>query len=109
MKMKNDALLEELAQRCGCLYLSDLRRPSAVNRMMILTTLQGLNAGDYPLNQWKRVWLYLTDLPLPAERTASDLREALLEQLTSPKTPIHSEQTGHGKAWAKRGKPQRTK
>ena len=68
-----------------------------------------LNAEDYPLNQWKRVWLYLTDLPLPAEWTASDLREALLEQLTSPKTPIGSEQTGHGKAWAKRGKPQRTK
>ena len=63
--MKNDALLEELAQRCGCLYLSDLRRPSAVNRMMILTTLQELNAEDYPLNQWMWVWLYLTDLPLP--------------------------------------------
>ena len=107
--MKNDALLDELAQCCGCLYLSDLRRPSAVNRMMILATLQELNAGDYPLNQWKRVWLYLTDLPLSAEWTASDLREALLEQLTSPKTPIGSEQTGHGKAWAKREKPQRTK
>ena len=69
MKMKNDALLEELAQRCGCLYLSDLRRPSAVNRMMILTTLQELNAEDYPLNQWMWVWLYLTDLPLPMTAT----------------------------------------
>ncbi len=107
--MKNDTLLEELAQCCGCLYLSDLRRHSAVNRMMILATLQELNAEDYPLNQWKRVWLYLTDLPLPAERTASDLRGTLLEQLTSPKTPVGSEQTGHGKAWAKRGNPQRTK
>lgn len=107
--MKNDTLLEELAQCCGCLYLSDLRRPSAVNRMMILAMLQELNAEDYPLNQWKRVWLYLTDLPLPAEWTASDLRGALLEQLTSPKTPIGCEQTGHGKAWAKREKPQRTK
>ena len=64
-------LLDYLAQRTGCVYLSDQRR-----QFLLVHTLENLAPEDASLKEWNDALIYLTGAS-PAE-TAQEARAQLL-------------------------------
>ena len=88
------SLLDELAQRIGCTYLSDLRFLDAPGRQA--RTLADIPAGAAGLREWNDALAYLSGEP--PEPTAADARARLLERLTRstadlPGQSRHSDRT----------------
>ncbi len=52
-----DDLLDTLAQRLGCSYLSDLKMPQ--HKAAIAELLTTIDAGQYALSQWNEALTYL--------------------------------------------------
>lgn len=81
--MKDNALtlplLEFLAYKTGCTYLSDLPRASGVR---LARVLEGIPAEDADLREWNDVLAYLAQAP--PEETALAARERLLSALAQP-------------------------
>ncbi len=73
------SLLDYLAQRAGCLFLSDLREPDQRKQSLLLHTLERLAPEDAPLKEWNDALIYLTEAS-PAE-TAQEARTQLLARL----------------------------
>ena len=90
------SLLDELAQRIGCTYLSDLRFLDAPGRQALARTLADIPAGAGGGRVWRGGLAYLCGEP--PEPTAADARPRLLERLTRstadlPGQSRHSDRT----------------
>lgn len=57
IKKQQATLLDELAQRMGCAYLSDLHRH--FGSMEFCTCVESIPCGIYPLEQWQETVEYL--------------------------------------------------
>lgn len=57
MSDRKNQLLEELAERVNCCYLSDLSLGK--NRNLIMGALKEISAGEYPICQWNDGIYYL--------------------------------------------------
>ena len=68
-------ILEQLAQRSGCQYLSDL--PRLERREQIRRILSDIGADRFTLREWNDAVSYITRVPC-AYATAVEAREALL-------------------------------
>lgn len=73
------SLLDYLAQRTGCLFLSDLRDLDRQRRGILLQTLRSVSPEDVPLKEWNDALTYLTGA-LP-EGTVQAARAQLLALL----------------------------
>lgn len=81
MKQTSVSLLDELAERMDCGYLSDLRYLDPEGRARLAEQLEPLSAGAYPLAQWNDGLEYLAgEPPCPDARQA---KAALLAALRS--------------------------
>ena len=69
-------LLDYLAQRTGCVYLSDLRQLDQRRQFLLVHTLENLAPEDASLKEWNDALIYLTGAS-PAE-TAQEARAQLL-------------------------------
>ena len=76
-------LLDYLARRTGCLYLSDLRHLDRRRRGLLLQVLEGLPAETAPLKEWNDALRYLAGAS--PEETAGKARARLLALLDSPR------------------------
>ena len=90
------SLLDELARRIGCTYLSDLRFLDAPGRQALARTLADIPAGAAGLREWNDALAYLTGEP--PQSTADAARALLVERLTHPSAdlpgqPRHSHRT----------------
>lgn len=90
------SLLDELARRIGCTYLSDLRFLDAPGRQALARTLADIPAGAAGLREWNDALVYLSGEP--PESTAADARARLLERLARstadlPGQSRHSDRT----------------
>ncbi len=72
-------LLEYIAQRTGCSYLSDLRYLSSWEQFRLSRELRRIPAEAFPLEQWNDALNYLTGLP-PADQ-ALEAKEQLIQSL----------------------------
>ncbi len=79
MDAESQCLLEVLACQAQCLNLSDLRLPGILPRL--LTLLEGLQPGDFPLGEWNGAVGYLLRKPLYFP-TGEAARQYLLHHLT---------------------------
>ena len=68
-------ILEQLAERSGCQYLSDLPQPG--RREQIRRSLSDLRPDQFPLREWNDAASYITRVPC-AYATPEEAREALL-------------------------------
>lgn len=89
-------LLDELAQRMGCEYLSDLRFLDALGRQALACALKALLPRYAGLQEWNDALAYLTGEP--PQSTACAARALLVERLTHstadlPGQPRHSHRT----------------
>lgn len=66
------SLLDELARRIGCTYLSDLRFLDAPGRQALARTLADIPAGAAGLREWNDALAYLSGEP-PEPRSTADL------------------------------------
>ena len=73
-------LLEYLAQKSGCTYLSDLRYLSQWEQFRLSREIARIPAAAFSLSIWNDALDYLTSLP--PEPCASDAREALIQSLS---------------------------
>jgi len=73
-------LLEYLAQRTGCNYLSDLRYLSQWEQFRLSREIARIPAEAFSLAVWNDALAYLAGLP--PEPCASDAREALIQSLS---------------------------
>ena len=80
-------LLEYLAQRVGCAYLSDLRYLSPWEQMRLSREIAKVPAETFPLKMWNDALAYLTGLLPKAD--VSNAKEALLEHLVSWPSGAH--------------------
>jgi hypothetical protein len=69
-------ILEYIAQRIGCDYLSDLRYLNGRNRFRLSRELYRIPAEAFPLETWNDALDYLTGLP--SEAKASEAKEKLI-------------------------------
>ena len=72
-------LLEYMAQRSGCSYLSDLRYLSGWEQMRLAREVSHIPVEAFPLATWNDALAYLTDSPPASE--ASVAKETLLQCL----------------------------
>ena len=81
--MKDNALtlplLEFLAYKTGCTYLSDLLRASGVR---LARVLEGIPAEDADLREWNDALAYLAKAP--PEETSPKARARLIQVLSRP-------------------------
>ena len=73
-------LLEYLAQKSGCTYLSHLRYLSGRERFCLSWEMASIPAEAFSLSVWNDALEYLTGLP--PEPCASDARESLMQALS---------------------------
>lgn len=74
------SLLDYLAQRTGCLFLSDLRDLDRQRQDILLQTLRSISPEDVPLKEWNDALTYLTGaLPEGTVQTARTQLLALLD------------------------------
>lgn len=71
-------LLDILAAKTGCTYLSDLTFPK--NKIHILHPLRKIDASDFTLHEWKDALKYLTGRP-SAVSTQQQAKQALMDYL----------------------------
>ena len=72
-------LLETLARRMGCAYLSDLKYLDAASRALLAELVRGTDPARAPREEWNDALAYLTgQSPQPDAETA---RLALLQAL----------------------------
>ena len=76
-------LLDYLAQRTGCLYLSDLRQLDRRRRGLLLQVLERLPPEKFPPKEWNDALRYLAGAS--PEETAGKARARLLALLDSPR------------------------
>ena len=76
-----DHLLDELARRTGCLYLSDLHDPAVWRELR--RVLRRFPSDDYPAHQWAEALDYLASQP-HASGTPEQLCARLLRALGEP-------------------------
>lgn len=72
-------LLEYLAQKAGCGYLSDLLYLSPWEQFHLSREILRISPEAFPLNTWNDALVYLTGLP--PEAGASAAQEALIQHL----------------------------
>lgn len=72
-------ILEYMAQRTGCSYLSDLRYLSGWEQFRLSSELRRIPAEAFPLEQWNDSLNYFTGLP-PADQ-ASEAKQQLIQFL----------------------------
>lgn len=72
-------LLEYMAQRSGCRYLSDLRYLSGWEQMRLAREVFHIPVEAYPLETWNDALAYLTDSPPASDGSAA--KEKLLQCL----------------------------
>ena len=75
-------LLEFLAYKAGCPYLSDLPRVSGWQRVRMARELEHIPAEDAGLREWNDALAYLAGAP--PEETAQAARERLIHALEKP-------------------------
>lgn len=73
------SLLDYLAQRVGCPFLSDLRYLDRQRRVRLLQALRSVSPEDAPLEEWNDALTYLTGAP--PEGTVQAARTQLLALL----------------------------
>lgn len=73
-------LLECLAQKAGCGYLSDLRYLSPWEQFHLTMELVHIPSESFSLKSWNDALAYLAGLS--PEATASDAKERLIQQLS---------------------------
>lgn len=73
---ENLTLLEYLAQRLGCAYLSDLH--FAVQTVAFRREIESLSPDRFPQAQWREAYQYLVG-PVPPGAEAQALLQGLLE------------------------------
>ena len=76
------SLLEFLADKAGCPYLSDLPRVSGWQRVRMARELEHIPAESASLHDWNDALDYLTGAP--PEKTAQAARERLIHALEKP-------------------------
>lgn len=80
MSEKNDfPLLEILARRMGCAYLSDLKYLDTSGRAVLAGLVRGTGAGQALREEWNDALSYLTGQP--PQPDAGTARRALLDAL----------------------------
>ena len=72
-------LLENLADRMGILYLSDLRMTCCWDRLA--QQLAAVSAGEYSLAEWRDAIQYLLGKNEGSFRDGDEARDYLVEQL----------------------------
>ena len=72
-------LLEYLAGRCHCVYLSDLRFLNEAQRRRLAREVEAVSADAVPLREWNDALEYLTGRP--PEQTAEEARARLSDCL----------------------------
>ena len=73
-QQKSDELLDTLAARLGCNYLSDLKNP--LHKVGIVEVLAAITADSYPLAQWNEALAYLCN-QTPSSNAESARRRLL--------------------------------
>lgn len=73
-------LLDYLAYRAGCVYLSDLRQAAGWQRARLARALEQIPAEAVDLRTWNDALEYLTREP--SEPTAEDARARLIAALS---------------------------
>lgn len=76
------SLLEFLAYKAGCPYLSDLQDIADWQRSRLARELEQIPAEDAGLREWNDALAYLTGAP--PEGTAQAARERLIQSLSRP-------------------------
>lgn len=56
--MRNKGLLDELAQKAGCLYMSDLHKPEKMEQ--VRRAVRAMDVGCYSGKEWKDAFVYIT-------------------------------------------------
>ena len=74
-----DHLLDCLAQRSGCIYLSSLRNPTGALREKLEAAVAGIPVQEATLREWNAALAYLYDAPV--EMTAERAKARLLQLL----------------------------
>ena len=72
-------LLEYMAQRSGCSYLSDLRYLSCWEQMRLAREVSHIPVEAFPLEAWNDALAYLTDSPPASDGSVA--KEKLLQCL----------------------------
>lgn len=73
------SLVEYIAYKVGCTYISDLPRLDTLGRLKAARVLEGVPVEAYPLSQWNDALQYI--VRGVAARTATEARAALLDEL----------------------------
>lgn len=76
------SLMDLLAARMGCSYLSDLPHLDAPMRLRLADVLEKIPAEDYDLAQWNDALRYLADAR--PRKESWDARMALIVELSTP-------------------------
>lgn len=71
-------LIDYLALRLNCIYISDLLFLDALGRMRLRWVLAGILPNAFPLREWLAAMLYLSGQPA-AEASPERVREELLQ------------------------------
>lgn len=77
-------LLEDLQQRLGCLYLSDLHTAPFHRRALLMAL--ACSPEDYPPEQWQEAASYLLG-QVPSSASVQELRALLEQAAAEPKSP----------------------
>ena len=77
-----ESLLEYLAARVGCDYISDLRYLQPEQRSCLAAVLADISNDAFTLPQWNEVLRYLTYMP--PQETVAQARRQLVFILTCP-------------------------
>ena len=80
-------LLECLAQKAGCGYLSDLRYLSPWEQFHLTMELVHIPVAAFSLKSWNDALAYLAGLS--PEATASDAKERLIQHLSEHSRILH--------------------
>lgn len=75
MKNSLPGLLDVLAEKCGCDYLSDLRNPALYR--VVGCKLEKIPAEQFPVGQWQDAVQYFTGIT-PRDADPETLRQFLL-------------------------------
>ena len=76
-------LLEYLAGRCHCVYLSDLRFLNEAQRRRLACEIEAVSADAASLREWNDALEYLTGRS--AEQTVERARKRLIQSLFCPR------------------------
>ena len=76
-------LLEYLAGRCHCVYLSDLRFLNEAQRRRLACEIEAVSADAASLREWNDALEYLTGRS--AEQTVEEARKRLIQSLFCPR------------------------